>query len=71
MFIDNPQDIRNMALITLKYRLKLEVLGMKCRGPSALSQVQKVMGVKVGSRKKALPMYEDWLAANVPGYSNE
>jgi hypothetical protein len=54
--IDTPEGIQRFALIALKSRLKLESVGMKGRGKSALSQV-KAMGIKARTASEALPKY--------------
>jgi hypothetical protein len=69
MMINTPEDIRNYGLIVLKYRLRMESLGMKSRGPSAFSQVKKLMNLKIKDAKTALPLYEAWLIQAVPGYT--
>jgi hypothetical protein len=55
-----PQDIEAYRLLALKGALKLESLGMKRRGPSALSIVRS-MGIRARTAKAALPLYEAWL----------
>ncbi len=69
--INTPEGIRNYGLIVLKHRLKMEAIGMKSRGPSALSQVKKLMNLKIKDAKTALPLYEAWLTQAVPGYTSE
>ena len=53
---DTPELIQSYQLIALKGALKLESLGMKGRGKSALSIV-KGMGIKAKTAKQALPLF--------------
>lgn len=55
--IDTPEGIEAYRLLAIKAKLKLESLGIKFRGPSALSIV-KGMGIKARTAKAALPLYE-------------
>ena len=57
---DNPRLILGYQLLALKGSLKLESMGMRRTGPSALSQV-KSMGVKAKTSKQALPLFEAML----------
>ena len=52
--LTTPEHINAFALLSLKGRLKLESLGMKCNGKSALSQA---LGIKARTAKEALPLY--------------
>lgn len=58
---DTPQDIEAYQLLALKGALKLETIGMKRRGQSAFAVVKRITGLKAGSAKKLLPLYEEWL----------
>ena len=57
------QHIGLYALLSLKARLKMEVVGLRGRGRSALSIAKDAYGLK-GSREKVLAqleaMIEDW-----------
>jgi hypothetical protein len=55
--ITSPEDIAAYRLLAIKGALKLESLGMKSRGPSALSVVKKEFGIKARNAKEALPLY--------------
>lgn len=60
IMIDTPEGIRAFALLALKGRLKMESVGIKFRGASALSQVRR-MGIKARTASDALPKYIAWL----------
>ena len=64
--INTPEGIRHFQLVQLKHRLKLEGAGMRCHGPSALSQAKLHFGCK-GNRAKVQEqiqaMIENSLAA--------
>ena len=51
--IDEPSQIDRFRLLTLRSALKLEVLGLRRRGPSVYSIVKKEFGF-LGSRKSVL-----------------
>lgn len=55
--IDTPEGIALYRLIALKGALKLEALGMKRRGQSALSIAKREYGCK-GNRAKVLEQIE-------------
>lgn len=59
--IDNPESLNMYRLLALKGALKMEVYGMRRRGPSAFSIIKKETGIKARSAKELLPLYEDWL----------
>ena len=53
---DNPRLLLGYQLLAIKGALKLESIGMRRAGPSALSQV-KAMGIKARTAKQALPLF--------------
>jgi hypothetical protein len=57
-----PTEPEAFRLLALKGALKLEILGMRRRGPSALSIVRG-MGINARSAKDALPLYVAHLQA--------
>ena len=61
MILTSPDQIEAYRLLTLKGELKLQALGMKRRGPSALSLVRKKTGLKARTAADMLPKYESWL----------
>ncbi len=54
---DTPEKIDSYRLKVLRGALKLEILGMKRRGPSAYSIIKKEFGFK-GSKVKVLEQLE-------------
>ena len=59
--ITTPENIAAYRLLAIKGMLKLESLGMKSRGPSALSIVKREHGIKASTAKEALPLYVELL----------
>lgn len=57
MVIDTPAGMDRLYLVTLRSMLKLELAGMRKRGPSALSMVKK-LGYKGRYIKDILPQFE-------------
>ena len=55
--ITGQQDIALFRLLSMKGRLKLEIMGMKSRGPSAATILKKEFGWK-GNNKKILELLE-------------
>ena len=63
--LNTPEQIAAYAALALRTRLKIECIGMKAsRGPSALSIVKKLHGIKARTAKQALPLYEKILRDN-------
>lgn len=60
MILDTPEQIELFGIHSLKSRLKLEIVGMKGRGPSAYSIVKKKFGFK-GNKAKVLAQLESYL----------
>jgi len=60
MHFSSPEQIEAYRLLALKGALKLESIGLKRRGPSALSIVRS-MGIKARTAKAALPIFEQHL----------
>ena len=56
--LDNPAQINAFRLLALRGALKMESVGMKRRGPSALTLVKKETGIKARTAKDALPLFE-------------
>ncbi len=56
-----PEEINAYRMLAIKGALKLESLGMKGRGPSALSVVKKEFGIKARTAREALPLYIEFL----------
>jgi hypothetical protein len=56
--LDAPAQINAFRLLALRGALKLESVGLKRRGPSALTLVKKETGIKARTAKDALPLFE-------------
>ena len=56
--LDAPAQINAFRLLSLRGALKLESVGLKRRGPSALTLVKKETGIKARTAKDALPLFE-------------
>ena len=56
--LDTPAQIIAFRLLSLRGALKLESVGLKRRGPSALTLVKKETGIKARTAKDALPLFE-------------
>lgn len=57
-------NILAFRLLTLRSALKLEAVGMKRRGRSALAIIREETGLKARTAKDMLPLYTQWLADN-------
>lgn len=55
--IDTPQEIANYRLLVLHKRLKLEISGIKFKGPSTATIIKKEFGLK-GKNASILTQYE-------------
>jgi hypothetical protein len=60
IIIDTDEGIDFFRLAQTKARLKLEIVGMKCRGPSAYSQAKEWYGLK-GNRQRVLAQMEEMI----------
>ncbi len=60
--LNTPAQIQAFRLLTLRSALKLEILGMKRRGPSAHSIIKKEFNLK-GDRCKVFIEFSDMLSA--------
>ena len=58
---NTPESIMAFRLLALKGALKLEIFGMKRRGPSAFSIIKMETGLKARTAKELLPLYCQWL----------
>ena len=56
--LTTPAQIDAFRLLALRGALKLESVGLKRRGPSALTLVKKETGIKARTAKDALPLFE-------------
>ncbi len=55
--------IKVFQLLALKGALKMEAIGMKRRGNSALSIVKSMTGLKARTAEDMVPKYDGWLQA--------
>jgi len=55
--------IKVFQLLALKGALKMEAIGMKRRGKSALSIVKSMTGLKARTAEDMVPKYDGWLQA--------
>ncbi len=55
---DGPVEVAAFRALALRGMLKLEAVGMRRRGPSALSIVRREFGVKARTAAAALPLFE-------------
>ena len=62
MNADTPELIRGYMLLVLKGALKLESLGIRRKGPSALALVKSI-GIKARTAKAAMPLFDAYLKA--------
>ena len=58
IILDTPAQINAFRLLALRGALKMESVGLKRRGPSALTLVKKETGIKARTAKDALPLFE-------------
>jgi len=56
LVITGAANIEAYRMLAIKSALKLESIGLRRNGPSALSMVNK-MGIKARTAKQALPLY--------------
>jgi len=61
--LNTPEQINAYRLLALKSRLKMEIVGLKGRGPSAETMIKKEFGLK-GNNKKILEQFEKILVDN-------
>ena len=60
MIADTPDSIQAYRMLALKGALKLESLGIRRKGPSALALV-KSLGIKARTAKAAMPLFDAYL----------
>lgn len=57
------EGIKVFQLLALRGALKMEAIGMKRRGKSALSIVKSMTGLKARTAEDMVPKYDGWLQA--------
>lgn len=63
--ITGEQNINHFRRFTLLKALKLELLGMKGRGPSAYSVIKREFGLK-GNKQKVYDQFKKYVEDNAP-----
>ena len=58
---DTPYEIRLYALLSMKHALKLECLGIKCRGESRYAYIKRTYGFK-GNKQSVLAQFTSYIA---------
>ncbi len=64
--IDTPEGINAFQLLSIKYALKLEAIGLKHSRGSVAKLVREMIGTKTRDKRELLGEYESWLAVNLP-----
>ena len=59
--LNKPEQIEAFALLSLRGRLKLETVGLKARGQSALQIIKSKTGLSAGTAKAMQPKFDAWL----------
>ena len=60
LIADTPRDMKLYTLLSMKQALKLECLGMKCRGESRYSYIKRFYGFK-GNKHSVLAQFTDYI----------
>ena len=66
LIIDTPEGINAFQLLSIKYALKLESLGMQHSRGSIAKRVRELIGSKTRDKKHLLAEYVEWLKVNLP-----
>ena len=59
--LNKPEQIEAFALLSLRGRLKLETVGLKSRGQSALQIIKSKTGLSARTAKAMQPKFNAWL----------
>ena len=59
--LNKPEQIEAFALLSLRGRIKLEAVGLRARGPSALKVIKSKTGLSAGTAKAMQPKFDAWL----------
>jgi hypothetical protein len=59
--IDTPEGIQAFQLLSIKYALKLEAIGLRHSKGSVAKRVREMIGSKTRDKKALLSEYELWL----------
>ena len=58
---ETTRDIKLYTLLSMKHALKLECLGIKCRGESRYSYIKRTYGFK-GNKQSVLAQFTSYIA---------
>lgn len=64
--INTPEGINAFHLLSIKYALKLEAIGLRHSRGSVAKMVRGMIGSKTRDKKTLLGEYENWLQFNLP-----
>lgn len=64
--INTPEGISAFHLLSIKYALKLESIGLKHSRGSVAKLVRGMTGSKTRNKQELLAEYEGWLQVNLP-----
>jgi hypothetical protein len=64
--INTPEGINAFHLLSIKYALKLEAIGLRHSRGSVAKLVREMIGSKTRDKKALLSEYENWLQFNLP-----
>ena len=63
---DTPESINTFHLLSIKYALKLESLGLRHSQGSVAKRVREMIGSKTRNKQELLAEYVGWLSVNLP-----
>lgn len=66
IILDTPSAISAFHLLSIKYALKMEAIGLKHSRGSVAKMVRGMIGSKTRNKKELFAEYEAWLAVNLP-----
>jgi hypothetical protein len=66
IMIDTPAGISAFHLLSIKYALKLESIGLRHSRGSVAKMVRGMIGSKTKNKLELLAEYEAWLKVNLP-----
>ena len=63
--IDTPEGIQAFHLLSIKYALKLEAIGLRHSKGSVAKRVREMIGSKTRNKQQLLAEYEQWLGTQI------
>jgi hypothetical protein len=66
IMLDTPAAITAFHLLSIKYALKMEAMGLRHSRGSVAQKVRGMIGSKTRNKQALLAEYEVWLGANLP-----